>query len=432
MSKTAAPFTFSRHNQTCMNIHFVGINGVSMRALSRLATSQGDTVTGSDAATTGHDPENVNNADLVVYTNAVPEDNVELVSARRLGIQTVERAEYLGKISKQYKTVVAIAGCHGKSTTAAMTGAALIDLNPTVHVGVADCSSIGGTDLFVTEACEYNRSFLHLAPDTGVILNVGYDHPDCYKDKNELTEAYKTFGRNCKNLIVNADDGGLFPSAITFGKRSGCNYFADDVKSDFGKRSFTLIRKGKRAVRVSLNVFGGHNVLNAVAAIAAAEQCGVDAVTAARRLEKFRGLPRRFEYKGTAFGKVVISDYAHHPEEIAATVRTAHEIFPSVAVVFQPHTYSRTKALKEDFAAALSKAESVILAPIFPARETDDLGVSSETIAKLMKAAGKPALCLDKPDIKAYCKTAQEKAIIFMGAGDIDKTADEFLSDSLS
>ncbi len=412
-----------------MKIHFVGINGVSMRALARLAESRGHTVTGSDKATTGHDPENVEGCDLVVYTNAVPAGNCELMRARRLGIPTIERAAYLGEISKLYDKTVAVSGCHGKSTTAAMLGYALGSLYPTVHVGVDGESKTGGSHCFVTEACEYRRSFLKLAPTVGIILNIGYDHPDCYKTYDEMKDAYRAFASKCKKLLVYGDDPvSAQLGDITFGIKEDNVYRAADIKAENGKRSFTVLYMEKPLTKADLNVVGAHNVKNALAAIAAAHVLGCNALEAARALEKFTGLKRRFECKGIAYGKTVISDYAHHPDEIRATIECAKEIFPSVAVVFQPHTYSRTKALKSEFADALCLADSVILAPIFPAREKDDLGVSSQTIvdcSEQLRQKCKTVSSLDEAVVE--CKSLTEKAVIFMGAGDIDKAADLFI-----
>lgn len=410
-----------------MNIHFVGINGVSMRALADLAASRGHNVTGSDRDTGGHDGRNVTDCDLVVYTNAVPEDNCELTAARRLGIPTIERATYLGELSRSFGKTIAVAGCHGKSTATAMLGKAFSDRNPTVHVGVAGGSTLGGRSFFVTEACEYNKSFLHLSPDLGVVLNLGYDHPDCYADGAAVERAFSEFCANCKTTLVNGDDARcktLCEKPVTFGLGKDNTYRAENIKSENGCRSFTFVTPKRRAA-VGLSVAGGHNVYNALAALAAADLCGIGGATAIKGVGGFGGIPRRFERKCIAYGKTVITDYAHHPDEISATLDVAREIFPSVAVVFQPHTYSRTRALLDGFAAALGKADTVILAPIFPARETDDLGVSSHDIAKLLRERGKRAYCFDTmPEITLACKTLTEKAVIFMGAGDIDKAAD--------
>ena len=410
-----------------MKIHFVGINGVSMRALAELVVSFGHTVSGSDASLSGHDAHNVDDADLVVYTNAVPQDNVELLRAHFLGIPTIERAAYLSEVAANYNDVIAVAGCHGKSTTAAMLGAATSLLNPTLHVGALGASHVGGRKLFITEACEYKGSFLNLKPDIAVILNIGFDHPDYYRDKAAVIEAFKCFAQNAHTVIANGDDDacGIFGDCITFGTKEGNIYRAVDIETSGGYRAFTLYVRGKRAARVSLSVAGAHNVYNALATLAAADACKIPIVSAARNIGTFHGVPRRFERKGIAYNKSIFVDYAHHPDEIAATIKTAREIFPSVAVVFQPHTYSRTKALFDEFVDALSLADSTILAPIYSARETDNLGISSEALAAAIISRGnRSQYCDSISSAVESAKLLPEKALIFMGAGDIDRGAE--------
>lgn len=411
-----------------MKIHFVGINGVSMRALSELASSKGHTVTGSDSALNGHDPHNVDGCDLVVYTNAVPPDNCELMRAKETGVPIVERATYLGELSKTYDTVVAVAGCHGKSTTAAMLGAVFGGRNPTVHVGVDGGSRVGSNKYFITEACEYRASFLRLAPTVGVVLNIQYDHPDYYRDDAVLFAAYSDFCKKCKTVIVNGDDPPCknISGAITFGLSAGCDYRAKDIRAENGCRSFTLA--GVKSARVRLSVAGEHNIYNALAAIAAADRCGMSLTESLPRLSEYCGIPRRFERIGIAFSKTVFVDYAHHPTEIVSTIKTAREIFPSVAVVFQPHTYSRTQSLMDGFASALALADTVALAPVFSAREKPIDGVTSHALCRELVKKNERAYCFDTfAEILAFCKTLKEKAVIFMGAGDINKAADAFI-----
>lgn len=402
-----------------------------MRALSEFIKSRGHDVTGSDRDISGHSPHNVEGCDLVVYTNAVGSDNCELIRARELGIPAVERATYLGELSKTYGNVIAVCGCHGKSTTAAMLGSVFGKRNPTVHVGVAHGSHVGGSDLFITEACEYRESFLHLSPDIGVVLNVGYDHPDYYRDEAALVRAYGKFCENCKTVISNGDDPiarTLGKPHATFGLGKDCDYRAVDIQNDCGYRTFRFVGKNAET-RVRLSVPGEHNVYNALAALAVADVWGLKRNEAAMGLKNFSGIPRRFERKGAIFGKNVFVDYAHHPAEIAATLRTAHEIFPSVAVVFQPHTYSRTQSLMHEFADALSAADTVILAPVYSAREAPIDGITSHALCREIIRKNERAYCFDTfSEIVDFCKTANEKALIFMGAGNIDIAARNFLS----
>ena len=412
-----------------MRIHFVGISGVSMQALSVAAAARGHTVTGSDNSLSGHDPKNVEGVDLVVYTCAVPMSNCELVRARELKIPMIERAVYLGELAATYGKVIAIAGCHGKSTTTAMTGAAFGGHSPTVHVGVANGSTVGSDRFFITEACEYKANFLHLSPDVGVVLNVEYDHPDYYKTEAQLIDAYRHFCAKSKTVIVNGDDEicmSLCKNPITFGTNERCDYRAVDIKNENGYSTFRLV--GKKQAFVRLSIAGEHNVYNALATIAAADAGGIKLAEALPRISKYTGIPRRFERKGIAFGKSVFTDYAHHPAEIAATINTAKEIFPSVTVVFQPHTYSRTQSLMDDFAAALSKADTVILAPIFAAREAPIAGVTSHALCRKIVESKEKAYCFDTfAEIVEHTKTVRDNAVIFMGAGDINTVADKFI-----
>ena len=411
-----------------MRIHFIGSLGVSMQALAGFVRARGHTVTGSDRDLQGHDPKNIEGCDLVVYTNAVGDDNCELLCARELGIPTIERAAYLGELSRAYDTVIAVAGCHGKSTTTAMLGS-MLGGRATVHVGVANGSRLGSSEFFVTEACEYRRSFLHLTPTIGVVLNVQFDHPDYYRDETDLVCAYKEFCARCETVLVNGDDeacSSLCDNAVTFGLEGRNDYRAENIKLDGGVRSFDFVGGGRRK-RVTLPVAGEHNIYNALAALAAAHLCGIDLNFATNGLAEFSGIPRRFERKGIAFGKTVIVDYAHHPAEIAATIRCARELFPSVAVVFQPHTYSRTESLMDGFVAELAKADTIVLAPIFSAREVNAT-VSSHTLCRKIVELNPRAYCFDTfTEIVDYCKSLNEKAIIFMGAGDIDKAAGSFI-----
>ncbi len=411
-----------------MKIHFIGINGVSMRALADFMRLRGHEVTGSDMSNGGHSAKNVCGCDLVVYTNAVPPDNVEIQAAKRLDIPVIERATFLGEYSRKFKKVVAIAGCHGKSTAAAMTGEALYPLFPTVHVGVCGASHGGSDSVFVTEACEYRRSFLHLSPSIGVILNIGYDHPDSYRDMNELIGAYKLFAENCDRILINGEDPACKTvRGITFGLSPSDYYSARNIKSDCGYRTFDFYVNGAKKAHVKPNAAGAHNVMNALAALSVCDMLGVPAHIAASRLELFGGLPRRFERLGIACGKTVFTDYAHHPDEIRATIALAREMFPSVAVVFQPHTYSRTAALLDEFAAALSAADAVILMPVFAAREKPSDGVDSDALYKKLDRLGANAyLAKTAEEIEGLCKPMTQKAVLFLGAGDIDRTARDF------
>lgn len=422
----------SRINYLYMKIHFVGCNGASMSALKDFAAARGNTVTGSDAAISGHNAQNVEGCDLVVYTNAVPIDNCELNHARQLHIPIVERAKFLGELAATYDKVIAVAGCHGKSTTCAMLGTILENRNASLHIGVKGASKVAGRKLFVTEACEYRASFLRLNPDIGVLLSTQYDHPDFYSNQSDLFNAYGCFCNQCKTAVVNGDDEGARTACknkntVYFGLKGGNTYTAQDIRNDCGYRRFTVV-KGKTKAAAELSVAGQFNVYNALAAIAAANIYGVPLDEACALLKDYCGIPRRFERRGIAFGKTVFSDYAHHPFEAANTIATAKEMFNGVAVVFQPHTYTRTAAFCKEFADSLSAADTVVLAPIFAARENAIDGVSSHNICRELVSMNKRAYCFDTfYSIIEFCKRLEEKAIIFMGAGDIDAAADLFI-----
>lgn len=397
-----------------------------MSVLAELERARGNAVTGSDIALSGHDAKNVEGCDLVVYTNAVKADNPELVRARELGIPTVERAQLLGSLAATYENVIAVAGCHGKSTTTSMIGGVFSERDATVHVGAAG-SRIGGHKYFITEACEYNRSFLYLRPTVGVVLNIEFDHPDCYKDTNVMEEAYKKFGEQCGTLVVNGDDplcrevfGGK-KNVIMVGLGESNDYRATCLTSERGKRAFCVSRHGHKIGRASLIVPGEHNVHNALAAITVARLFGIDFDTIAAHVNAFCGTPRRFQNIKKVNGADIICDYAHHPSEIAASIKTASEMYDKIAVVFQPHTYSRLASMEDDFAAALLPANTIVLAPVYAAREQPICRVSSHSLCRKILDLGGRAYCFDTFfAIDKFCKTLEVDAIIFMGAGDID------------
>ena len=412
-----------------------------MRSLMELERSRLNIVTGSDANLSGHKKENVHGADLVVYTCAVGEDNVELMEARRLGIPTVERARLLGQLAATYPSVTAIAGAHGKTTTTAMTAAAMQSLSPTVHIG-GDLNPLSKevrplhTDKcehFITEACEYRRSFLELKPTLGAVLNVDLDHTDYYRDFDDVLSAFDAFAERCKTLLVNSDararmylnNGG---AKYTFGLNALAYFKGENLRCESGNSySFDLKIGGRRAARVHTCQPGFHNVYNALCAVSAAVLNGVDPIAAAKSLKMFGGVKRRFERVGLMCGAAVVSDYAHHPKEIRATLLNAKKCARGkVYAVFQPHTYTRTLSLQDEFAKALKEADDVVLMPIFPAREKPIEGVTSHNIVLKMIRDGRKAAYIDTfCDVLKYLKNrvTEKDIVIFLGAGDVDKLA---------
>ncbi|HUY69845.1 MAG TPA: UDP-N-acetylmuramate--L-alanine ligase [Candidatus Tyrphobacter sp.] len=426
-------------------IHFVGVGGIGISAMARLMLKQRKKVSGSDRVSSpitsalkkmgvrfylGHREANLNEkTDLVVYTIAAPAGNPELTKARRLKIPTLSYPEMLGLVSADCFTI-AVSGTHGKTTTTAMIGKIFKDakLDPTVVVGslMAQTKSnliVGRSKYFIAEACEYRRSFLNLNPRVIVITNIDYDHPDYYKNISEVQKAFGEFvsklGRD-SYLVLNRGEKSVVPIVKRFKGR------VIDYRAVAGKTA------------LSLRVPGRHNIENAEAALAVAEIAGIPRKTALRSLEGFKGTWRRFEYKGkTKSGALVYDDYAHHPTEIKATLSAARELMDSkkkslkrLTVVFQPHLYSRTKLLFKDFTESFGRADKIIVAPIYAAREKEDKAISGEKLAKAIKNKGKEAIYLsDFKKIEGYLKknSTSEDLIITMGAGDIYKVSEVIL-----
>lgn len=417
-----------------MNIHFIGIEGVSMRVLARIMMASGHKVTGSDISTTGHDPANVKGADEVVYTCAVGKNNVELLEARRLKIPVYERAEYLGKLSSGFRHIIAIAGSHGKTTTTGMLGKIFAPLNATLHIGGTtdgESGHVGGKEFFITEACEYRRNFLHIKPEVSIVLNVELDHTDYYTDLDDYFQAFYVFACSSRMKIINADDPNsnklMEGRFITFGLKDSCDYCAKNIRHNGQGWSFTVYEMRRKLGDICLKLEGRHNIYNALSAIAAARYYRMNFATIKSGLEGFSGAKRRFEHVGTFSGAEIYTDYAHHPSELKSAISSAHDAgFNKVTIIFEPHTYTRTKSLCGEFAQALKGADDVFLAPIFPAREQPIEGVSSHALCRCLIDCGANAACFSTfyEVIEIARKNAKTgSAIIFAGAGNIDKAA---------
>lgn len=401
-----------------------------MRRLADLCARRGYTVTGSDIALCGHNPCNVLGADLVVYT-AAAEQNVERIEAERLGIPTMTRAELLGAVCNGFSRTIAIAGAHGKTTAVGFTGKATAAYRPEVHIGgdvAYDCC--GGNELFVVEACEFKRSFLQLHPTVAAVLNIDLDHTDCYRDVGQVFDAFSTFtARATDRVVVNADDPycAQLPAKtkVTFGL-GDADYRAAAVMLENGRPSFILCHNAER-IPMRLNTPGKHNVYNALCAVACAHVVGVPLWQAAADACAFTGVKRRFEKVGELNGAEIYTDYAHHPHELAATVATARACGAKrVVAVFEPHTFTRTAALKDGFVDALSAADEVLLLPIYPARECPIRGVTSLLLWPDLRARGVDASCFD-----TYCMANAYLAahvregdfVLYLGAGTVDRAA---------
>ena len=439
------------------HIHFIGIGGISMSGLAEILLERGFTVSGSDAHESeltdkltahgakvvyGQRAENItDDIDAVVYTAAVHPDNPEYAAAAAKNLPILSRAELLGQLMKNYEKSIAVSGTHGKTTTTSMLTEILMDekKNPTISVGgmldsIGGNIRVGGPELFVTEACEYTNSFLSFFPNMEIILNIEADHLDFFKDLEDIRHSFHQFAELLPEdgtLIINAEIKdyaeiyeGLSCNVVTYGTNGCFDYSAKNITYDEnGHVAFDLFRRGEYADHIQLSVTGDHNVSNALSAIAVADILGLSIDITKRGLLSFTGTDRRFEYKGEFNGVTVIDDYAHHPTEITATL-TAAQKYPHKHLwcVFQPHTYSRTRALLKEFAAALSNAENIVLADIYAAREQDPGDISSKTLQDELAKLGKKAYYF--PSFEEIEKFLQEKCIdgdllITMGAGNV-------------
>ncbi len=446
---------------TPCSVYFIGIGGISMSGLAEVLADRGFAVSGSDRAPSpvtenlerrgiqinyGQRAENITGAiDLVVYTAAIHPDNPEYAESVRLSIPMMSRADLLGEIMAMYPDSVAISGTHGKTTTTSMISEILLAAgkDPTLSIG-GMLNSIGGnirigrSGLFVTEACEYTNSFLSLTPKTALILDIDADHLDFFKDLADIRRSFRIFAEKIPadgTLIISSDidnleeiTGSLPCRIVTFGSDPAkSDYFASDITYNSGACGSFTLNSPDRSTRISLAVPGAHNILNALAAAAAADVLGIAREDTARGLLAFGGTHRRFEYRGEFNGVTVIDDYAHHPTEIRATLTAASKLdHGRLFCAFQSHTYSRTAALLDDFAKALSLADMVLVAPIYAARETDTLGMSAELLAEKINAAGGHAAAFpDFVSIENFVKEncAKNDLLITMGAGNIDTIA---------
>ncbi|WP_026892610.1 UDP-N-acetylmuramate--L-alanine ligase [Lacrimispora aerotolerans] len=446
-------------------IHFIGIGGISMSGLAEILMDEGFTVSGSDAhesdltrhleakgATVayGQRAENITDEiDVVVYTAAVHPDNPEFMRASEKGIPILTRAELLGQMMKNYENAIAVSGTHGKTTTTSMITEVLLcaDTDPTISVGgilnsISGNIRVGGPDLFVTEACEYTNSFLSFYPTTAVILNIEADHLDFFKDLKDIRHSFRLFAEKLPEkglLVINKDIDhmediieGLPCKVITFGKNEESRYQAKNIRFDeLARATYELYVDGKEVDTVTLGVSGEHNVYNSLSAAAVCSELGISMEMIKKGLKRFTGTNRRFEKKGEISGVTIIDDYAHHPQEIRATLETAkHYPHKKLWVVFQPHTYTRTRAFLDEFAESLSLADEVILADIYAARETDNLGISSKDIADRIEKMGVKVHYIPSfEEIETFIleNCIHGDLLITMGAGDIVKVGENLL-----
>lgn len=458
------------------HVYFMGIGGISMSGLAEILLNAGIKVSGSDMASSaitdmlrlkGADvktfqaAENItDDIDIIVYTAAIKPDNPEFIAATEKGIPMITRAELLGQIMDNYPSSIAVAGTHGKTTTTSMMSYVLMECekDPTISIGgmlglIGGNIRVGGSDFFVTEACEYTNSYHSLSPYISIVLNVDNDHLDFFGNIDNIADSFRTFVRKTAPggaAVINGDSpyadllisgikeendlsDGPDVRIVTFGTGASSKYQARDIKIGLaGNVSYDLYVDGAYRCEVILSLTGEHNAVNSLAVIAAADVLGLDTEKVLTGIRKCVSADRRFQYKGTLPGnRTVIDDYAHHPTEIAATLKVANEIKKGgLWVAFQPHTYSRTKAHLDGFIDVLSQADHVLLADIYAAREIDDGTVSSDDIAQGLIKKGVDAVYLgDFDSIKNYfLKNSKENdLLITMGAGNIVNVGEELL-----
>ncbi|MGN0297911.1 MAG: UDP-N-acetylmuramate--L-alanine ligase [Lachnospiraceae bacterium] len=451
-------------SQPCC-VHFIGIGGISMSGLAEILMQEGFTVSGSDAKESdltkkleadgaklyfGQRASNISdNIDVVVYTAAVHEDNPELMAARSKGLHILSRAELLGQLMKNYHYAINVSGTHGKTTTTSMLAHILMEakVDPTITVGgilpsIGGNIRVGNNEYFLAEACEYTNSFLSFCPTHSIILNIKADHLDFFKDLDDIRHSFRLFAEKTPAggaLIVNGEienleyiTQGLPCPVLTFGKDSNSDYYPANITyNEVGFPGFDVINHGDNLGHIQLAVPGEHNIYNALSAIALCLQLEIPFTAIQLGLQTFTGTNRRFQIKGKLSNITIVDDYAHHPDEISATLKAANA-YPHKHLwcVFQPHTYSRTKALFEEFVESLSAAEHVILANIYAARETDTLGVSSKQLAEELQKKGVLAYAFDSfEEIENFLlqNCVDGDLILTMGAGDIYKVGEALL-----
>lgn len=428
----------------------IGIGGISMSALALLVHDFKIPVRGCDDSENSLTEKLRANAihvsigrgetiteDTVVYTGAVIDEHPQLRAARQAGKRLLPRAEFLSLIAKEYPHVISIAGCHGKTTTTAMLSHVFLqNRKATCHIGGEDIEYSNyfstGNEYFITEACEFQRSFLSLYSETAVILNTDYDHSDCYRTKSELIDAYRQFARQSKHVIVNADDSNArcIPHSISFGRYNG-EIRASELSCDGARYSFVITEHDMPLVKIQLNVIGKMSVYHALATFSVARLYGITAEEIGAGLKTFYGVKRRFETIGCFHDVPVIADYAHHPREIAAAIRTAKRICNGrVQVVFQPHTYTRTRDFMNGFVSVLSSIERPIIYETYAAREAFMAEGSAYKLVSNLKNAvyvrTSEQLCKRLSEV-----TRQNDLILILGAGNIYDIVKESIKNPL-
>ena len=436
------------------HVHLVGIGGVSMRPLGLVLKGMGMEVTGSDMSASdgtreleekgipvaiGHHAENIQGASCIIRTAAAHNDNPEIAAARAAGIPVFERAQAWGEIMKSYKNAICVSGTHGKTTTTSMLTHILMeaDLDPTVMIGgylplLHASHRVGHGDTILLESCEYCDSFLNFFPTLALVLNVEEDHLDYFKDLTDIQKSFHQFAEMATfGVVANGDDPHTVKAMegidfVSFGLAEGNRIHAANMCPDW--RHFDVLCDGEFYSHLDMGVLGRHNAMNALAAAAAAWMMGIPGETVSRGLQAFHGAGRRMEFKGTYNGADVYDDYAHHPDEVAATLAAVRNAMPGrrLVLAFQPHTYSRTSALFDDFVRELSKADVLVLAEIYAARERNTIGISSADVAEKIPGA---VFCETLPEVTRFLRAnvREGDVVSTMGAGDIFRAGEALL-----
>ena len=441
------------------NIHMIGIGGVSMSGIAAILTNWGFNVTGSDWAkseatdkldslgikvTIGHNIDDVAKSDVVVYSAAIKQDDPEMVEAKRLNIPTIERADFLGEITRCFKDTICISGTHGKTTTTSMISLCFLEAlkDPSIQVGaflkqIDGNYKVGNSEHFIIEACEYVESFLKFSPKAEIILNIDNDHLDYFKTFDNIKKAFIKYVKLLPDdglLVINGDDKNCLDlpkytncKVLTYGvDNKNVNFYANNIIFDNdGFPEFDVYKNNEFFCKIKLSIPGKHNVLNALACVALCDYYKLNKEDIQSALKKFTGAHRRFEFKGKLNGASVYDDYGHHPTEIVATATSvANKKHNKSWVVFQPHTYSRTKNLLDDFAKALLNFDNIIVLDIYAARETNTYNISSKDLVDKIISLGKDAKYIPNfDDCVSYLKenVKENDIVLTLGAGTVSQ-----------
>ena len=444
------------------NIYMVGIGGISMSGLAHILRSWNFKVSGSNnedssiiddlkkngiKVNIGHSYDNINHSiDLVVYTAAVKSDNPELVHAKELGIPILERGEFLGELTKLFKDTIGISGTHGKTSTTSMVSECFLaaNMDPSIQVGsilktINGNYRVGNSDYFIIEACEYCDSYLNFKQKSAIVLNIDNDHLDYFKTFDNILKSFREYVSHLPKdglLVVNGDDVNALSlkdytdaNVVTFGLNDNNNYYAKNITyNDFGYPKYELYKNNNFVDVIELSILGEHNVINSLACVALCDNYGIDLISIKKGLLNYTGAGRRFEYKGEFLQAKVYDDYGHHPTEINAVSKSIlNKKYNKSWVIFEPHTYSRVKEHRKDFAKSLVSFDNIIITDIYAAREVNTYNVKPEDIMEELKLLGKDSIHISSfDDIKLYLseRVAEDDLILTLGAGYVTKLSD--------